>query len=78
MVASDFFKRFTHRDTHVTLHKRWLESKGARLLPDWDDAGELDCMYGALLKAAQFNGVKLTAPGEAIHHVHCLLVVHGA
>jgi hypothetical protein len=63
MVASDFFHRFTQRTTHVASHKRWLESKGARPLPDWDDAGEVDCMYGAVLKAAQFNGIKLIAPG---------------
>jgi hypothetical protein len=63
MVASDFLKRFTHRTTHVASHSRWLEAKGARALPDWDDAGELDCMYGAALKAAQFNNVKLIMPG---------------
>jgi hypothetical protein len=63
MVASDFFNRFTHRTTHVASHMRWLEAKGARALPDWDDAGELDCMYGAVLKAAQFNNVKLIKAG---------------
>jgi hypothetical protein len=63
MVASDFFKRFTHRSTHVASHLRWLEAKGARALGDWDDAGELDCMYGAVLKAAQFNNVKRIMPG---------------
>jgi hypothetical protein len=63
MVASDYFKRFTHRTTHVASHLRWLEAKGARALPDWDDAGELDCMFGAVLKAAEFNNVKLVKPG---------------
>lgn len=63
MHTLDFFKRFTHRGTHVASHRRWLESKGANVLPDWDDAGSLDCMYGAVLKAAQYNNVKLIAPG---------------
>jgi hypothetical protein len=61
---SQFFSRFTHRTTHVASHKRWLERKGCVVLPDWDDAGALDCMYGALLKAAFFNNVKLVEPGE--------------
>jgi hypothetical protein len=68
MVAAHFFERFTNRVTHVASHRRWLESKGARILPDWDDAGEVDCMYGAVLKAAQFNNVKLTAPGMLGRH----------
>jgi hypothetical protein len=62
MVASDFFKRFTHRPTHVASDSRWLEVKGARPVPSWDDAGELSCMYGAVSKAAQFNNVKLIMP----------------
>ena len=49
MVLS-YFSKYTHRSTHVQSHKRWLDSKSMKELPDWSEAEEHDCLFGAVLR----------------------------
>ena len=49
-MALSYFRKYTHMSTQVQTHKRWLDARNSKELPDWPEAGEHDCLFGAVLR----------------------------
>ena len=68
-MVTGYLAKCTHRTTRVECHKIWLDARNCKELPDWADAGEDDCVFGAVICGMLHGGFQKDTVSAAVSFV---------